>query len=157
MAEVKSTGRGVSTRYAQGCLQGAMEQEERDERKYRISGVSYREISELIETTGRLTLRHNSYPMVMISLSLFDEEVFYIRPIAQKLRWTRFKQWSHGTRILLVWEGAQAQVLVRKVMIYLSQDLKPMAIKMLKWIPKGGRKKDRPIVEEDQQFTEVVW
>jgi len=130
----------MSPKYGLGWVRGVAETETAFRKQYHLNGITYRELCGLFTEHGRVTLRNNRYPMMMMVVSLVKpEEFFYIHAIAEKFMWVRFEAWRKGTAIRLIWEGFTAQNLIRKLLPYMSQGtMRQKALKALQWTPKGG-------------------
>ena len=141
--------------YGRGHQQGCAETESDYSEWYHLKGITYPELYKLIQEKGRITLRNNVYPLVMLTLSLGEKDDFYyILPIAQKLHWSFFQERSKGTKILLVWQGYRAQILLRKVLKYVTDEgVKSKILKALRWTPKGGK----DIREESDLESAAIW
>ena len=125
--------------YGRGWVQGTIEASADIKEQYHLDGMTYSELHGLLVNRGRVTTRRKSYPMIFLNLSLKDDDFYYIKLIYEKHRWSRFQQWAKGTQIQLIWEGENAQVLIRKLLRYISDsNFKQKALKILKWLPKGG-------------------
>jgi len=129
-----------SPKFSKGWIRGAAETEREYNNKYYFNGVSYHVLSDLIVNRGHIGLRKNNYPFITLILDLTSEDVYLVKPIANKLRWSRFQSWSRGNHILLVWEGYNAQVLLNKCYQYLPKDgvCRAQARKAFTWIPVKG-------------------
>ena len=129
-----------SPKFSKGWIRGAAESEREYNNRYHLKGISYHVLSDLIVSRGRIRLRKNNYPFVALILDLTNEDVYLVKPIANKLRWSRFQSWSGGNHILLVWEGYNAQVLLNKCYQYLPKDgvSRAQARKAFTWIPVKG-------------------
>lgn len=139
--------------YGRGWQKGVAETESDYKEWYHLDGITYPELYKLLVDKGRVTLRNNKYPMVMLVLSLAkEEEFYYILPIGQKFMWSRIDGLSSGRHIRIIWQGFQAQVLLRKLLRYMpSGSMKQKTLKALRWTPKakeGGQSEltvsDRP-------------
>ena len=127
--------------YGRGWQRGVSDTEADYKEWYHLNGITYSELCKLIVEKGKITLRNNRYPMVMLVLSLaVDDEFYYIFPIGQKLIWSRIDGLSSGRHIRIVWQGFQAQILLRKLLRYIPEgSIRQKALKALKWTPKGGQ------------------
>ncbi len=127
--------------YGRGWQRGVAETETDYKEWYHLGGITYPELYKLLADKGKVALRNNRYPMVMLILSLAKEgEFYYIFPIGQKFMWSRIDGLSSGRHIRIVWQGFQAQVLLRKLLRYMPNgDMKQKTLKALRWTPKGGK------------------
>lgn len=143
--------------YGRGWQRGVSETEADYKQWYHLNGITYPELCRLIISKGRVTLRNNSYPMVMLVLSLMKEdEFYYIFPILQKLKWSRFEQWSNATAVRFIWQGYSAQILLRKILQYMPEgSMRQKALKALRWTPKGGQSEVKS--EADSLGDVSVW
>jgi len=172
MKELHSVRRRVTWKmgkmYGRGWVQGSIEASADVKEQYHLSGITYSELYRLLINRGRVTTRRKSYPMIFLNLSLKDDDFYYIKSIYEKHRWSRFQQWAKGTQIQLIWEGENAQALIRKLQRYISvfdksDDLslvlerrifRVMSLAALKWIPKGGQ----DVIEEVDVPEDIsVW
>ena len=137
----RSADWNMSPKYSQGWQRGVSETEKDYNQWYHLDGITYPKLYKLLADKGRVALRNNKYPMVMLILSLAkEEEFYYIFPIGQKFMWSRIDGLSNGKHIRIVWQGFQAQVLLRKLLRYMPDgDMKQKTLKALRWVPKGGK------------------
>lgn len=145
----------MGKKYGQGWSMGMAQAEADYREQYHLDGITFPEFLTQIRGKGKITLRHNSYPMILLRLSLINDDVYLIRPIAEKHRWTRLSQWSGGDTVLFVWEGLNAQLLIRRLLRYLNDDERGTALKALKWIPKGGARE--AVIPESQPEDISTW
>lgn len=129
----------MGKKYAQGWEQGVAEQLAEDERRFHVR-ITYPEILRLVQDHGRIALRKNTYPIVMLSLFMLSDNFYYIKAIGKKHMWSRFQQWAKGTIIQIVWEGENAQSLIRKLIRYMNEEteMKMKALHALRWLPRRG-------------------
>lgn len=136
----RKVGWNMGPKYSQGWTRGVEDTEAEYRRDYHLSGIPYSEIYQLIDEKGRISLRHNTYPIVVLNLTMLNNDFYLIKPIGEKLMWSRFQQWAKGTIIQLIWEGENAQVLIRKIFRYMGTEteMKVRAMQALKWLPRKG-------------------
>ena len=131
--------------YGRGWLRGIAEAEA-DCREQHQRKMTYPRLCRFIIEKGRVSLRNNTYPIVSLPLSLVSDDVYLIRPIGEKIDWSFIKAWSHSSAILLVWQGDNAQVLLRKILQYIPESgMRQLALKALRWAPKGGTSEVEPM------------
>lgn len=141
----------MGKKYGQGWTRGVEDTEAEYKRDYHLNGITYSEIYQLIEERGKVALRRNTYPIVVLNLSMLSDDFYLIKPIGNKHIWSRFQQWAKGTTIQLIWEGENAQVLIRKILRYMGEEteIKLKALQALRWLPRKGGAPE-PEVEIDK-------
>ena len=155
----RSADWNMSPKYARGYQRGVEETEKDYKQWYHLDEVTYSKLCELLVNKGRVTLRNNKYPMVMLVLSLVKEdEFYYILPIAKKLKWSRFDQWANATAVRFIWQGYSAQILLRKLLRYIPNgDMKQKALKALRWVPRAKEGGKSELTASDSPEDISVW